>query len=55
MHRGKRIGWLRAATLGANDGLISTSSLVVEAASAEPTQTAVLLAAVGHLFGTVVQ
>jgi VIT1/CCC1 family predicted Fe2+/Mn2+ transporter len=29
VHRGGRIGWLRAAVLGANDGLISTSSLVV--------------------------
>jgi vacuolar iron transporter family protein len=49
MHRGARIGWLRAATLGANDGLISTSSLVVGVASAEPTAGAVLLAAVAGL------
>ncbi|MFN8180047.1 MAG: VIT family protein [bacterium] len=48
-HRRARIGWLRAATLGANDGLISTSSLVVGVASAEPSQTAVLLAAVAGL------
>jgi len=48
-HRSGRIGWLRAATLGANDGLISTSSLVVGVASAAPTQAAVLLAAVAGL------
>jgi len=49
LHRSERIGWLRAATLGANDGLISTSSLVVGVASVEPTQAAVLLAAVAGL------
>jgi VIT1/CCC1 family predicted Fe2+/Mn2+ transporter len=32
-HRGNRIGWLRAAVLGANDGLISTSSIIVGVAS----------------------
>jgi VIT1/CCC1 family predicted Fe2+/Mn2+ transporter len=50
-HHGERIGWLRAAVLGANDGLISTGSLVVGVASAEPTRTAVLLAAVAGLVG----
>lgn len=49
LHRSARIGWLRAATLGANDGLISTSSLVVGVASAEPTQGAVLIAAIAGL------
>jgi vacuolar iron transporter family protein len=48
-HRSQRLGWLRAATLGANDGLISTSSLVVGVASATPTKAAVLLAAVAGL------
>jgi VIT1/CCC1 family predicted Fe2+/Mn2+ transporter len=48
-HRSHRLGWLRAATLGANDGLISTSSLVVGVASATPTRAAVLLAAVAGL------
>ncbi len=48
-HRGERIGWLRAAVLGANDGLISTSSLVVGVAAAEPDQTAILLTAVAGL------
>jgi VIT1/CCC1 family predicted Fe2+/Mn2+ transporter len=49
LHRGERIGWLRAAVLGANDGLISTSSLVVGVAAAEPSRAAVLLAAVAGL------
>jgi len=48
-HRTDRIGWMRAAVLGANDGLISTSSLVVGVASAGPDQTAVLVAAVAGL------
>ena len=48
-HRTDRIGWLRAAVLGANDGLISTGSLVVGVASAGPQRTAVLLAAVAGL------
>ena len=48
-HRSGRIGWLRAAVLGANDGLISTSSLVVGVAAAEPSRTAILLAAVAGL------
>jgi len=49
IHRSERIGWLRAAVLGANDGLISTSSLVVGVAAAEPSRAAVLLAAVAGL------
>jgi VIT1/CCC1 family predicted Fe2+/Mn2+ transporter len=49
LHRSGRIGWMRAAVLGANDGLISTSSLIVGVASAEPRRTAVLLAAVAGL------
>jgi VIT1/CCC1 family predicted Fe2+/Mn2+ transporter len=48
-HRGERTGWLRAAVLGANDGLISTSSLVVGVAAAEPDRAAVLLAAIAGL------
>ena len=48
-HRGERTGWLRAAVLGANDGLISTSSLVVGVAAAEPSRAAILLAAVAGL------
>jgi len=48
-HRSGRIGWLRAAVLGANDGLISTSSLVVGVAAAAPNHAAILLAAVAGL------
>jgi VIT1/CCC1 family predicted Fe2+/Mn2+ transporter len=44
-HRSSSIGWLRAAVLGANDGLISTSSLVVGVASAQAAPESVLLAA----------
>ena len=48
-HRGDRIGWLRAAVLGSNDGLISTSSLVVGVAAAGPSREAIVLAAVAGL------
>jgi VIT1/CCC1 family predicted Fe2+/Mn2+ transporter len=44
-HRTQHIGWLRAAVLGANDGLISTSSLVMGVAAAGSSQAAVLIAA----------
>lgn len=50
-HRSDRIGWLRAAVLGANDGLISIGSLVVGVAAAEPNRSAVLLSAVAGLVG----
>ena len=49
LHRSKRIGWLRAAVLGANDGLISTSSLVVGVAAAEPGRAGILVTAVAGL------
>jgi VIT1/CCC1 family predicted Fe2+/Mn2+ transporter len=49
LHRSNRIGWLRASVLGANDGLISTSSLIVGVASAEPARSAVMVAAVAGL------
>ena len=48
-HRTEHIGWLRAAVLGANDGLISTSSLVVGVAAADTGRDAVLLAALAGL------
>jgi VIT1/CCC1 family predicted Fe2+/Mn2+ transporter len=48
-HRTHRVGWLRAAVLGANDGLISTSSLIVGVAAASATRGAVLTAAVAGL------
>jgi vacuolar iron transporter family protein len=48
-HRTERIGWLRAAVLGANDGLISTGSLVVGVAAAQAARADVLLAATAGL------
>ncbi|MGB5251741.1 MAG: VIT1/CCC1 transporter family protein, partial [Sedimenticolaceae bacterium] len=37
MHRSHRVGWLRAAVLGANDGIVSTASLIVGVAAASTT------------------
>ena len=49
LHRASRIGWLRAAVLGANDGLISTASLVVGVAASAATRADVLVAGVAGL------
>jgi VIT1/CCC1 family predicted Fe2+/Mn2+ transporter len=48
-HRTGRIGWLRAAVLGANDGIVSTSSLVLGVAAANATHSNVLVAGVAGL------
>lgn len=48
-HRTEHIGWLRAAVLGANDGLISTSSLVVGVAAAQASRQPILVAAVAGM------
>lgn len=48
-HRTEHIGWLRAAVLGANDGLISTASLVVGVAASGTGRAAVLIAGVAGL------
>ncbi|KAF1722752.1 VIT1/CCC1 transporter family protein [Pseudoxanthomonas wuyuanensis] len=48
-HRNQRIGWLRAAVLGANDGLISTSSLIVGVSAADASVRSVLLAGLAGL------
>ncbi len=48
-HRVSRIGWLRAAVLGANDGIVSTASLIVGVAAASGTGSAVLVAGVAGL------
>jgi VIT1/CCC1 family predicted Fe2+/Mn2+ transporter len=48
-HRQERIGWLRAAVLGANDGIISTSSLMVGVAAAGSSAAAVMTAGVAGL------
>lgn len=49
LHRSEHTGWLRAAVLGANDGLISTSSLVVGVAAAQAARDPILLAALAGL------
>jgi VIT1/CCC1 family predicted Fe2+/Mn2+ transporter len=48
-HRTEHIAWLRAAVLGANDGLISTSSLVVGVAAASVSRDPIVLAALAGL------
>ncbi len=48
-HRNDRIGWLRAAILGANDGIVSTASLIVGVASAHAETRSVLLAGMAGL------
>lgn len=45
IHRGHRAGWLRAAVLGANDGLVSTSSLMVGVATASSAHGSAVLTA----------
>jgi len=51
-HRSERIGWLRAAVLGANDGIVSTASLVVGVAAANASPHDVLLAGIAGLVAT---
>ncbi|HEY5081385.1 MAG TPA: VIT family protein [Bauldia sp.] len=48
-HLVSRIGWLRAAVLGANDGIVSTASLIVGVAAAAATRNEVLIAGVAGL------
>jgi VIT1/CCC1 family predicted Fe2+/Mn2+ transporter len=48
-HLVARIGWLRAAVLGANDGLVSTASLIVGVAAAEASRSGILIAGVAGL------
>jgi vacuolar iron transporter family protein len=48
-HRSSRIGWLRAAVLGANDGIVSTASLIVGVASAASSRQEVLVAGIAGL------
>lgn len=48
-HLVARIGWLRAAVLGANDGIVSTASLIVGVAAANPDKGAILLAGAAGL------
>lgn len=48
-HRTHRVGWLRAAVLGANDGIVSTASLVLGVAAAGADAQAILVAGVAGL------
>ena len=48
-HRAARIGWLRAAVLGANDGIVSTASLVIGVAAASGDKGEILIAGVAGL------
>ncbi|HLX81929.1 MAG TPA: VIT family protein [Burkholderiales bacterium] len=48
-HRNERIGWLRATVLGANDGILSTASLVLGVAASEATHASILIAGVAGL------
>ncbi|WP_299001853.1 VIT family protein [uncultured Shewanella sp.] len=49
LHRMHRIGWLRAAVLGANDGIVSTASLIIGVAAAHSTRFDILLAGMAGL------
>lgn len=48
-HLVERIGWLRAAVLGANDGIVSTASLIVGVAAATATRSDILIAGIAGL------
>ena len=48
-HRGERVGWLRAAVLGANDGIVSTASLMLGVAAAHASPAAILTTGVAGL------
>ncbi|RUO98091.1 VIT family protein [Hyphomicrobium sp.] len=48
-HVVERVGWLRAAVLGANDGILSTASLIAGVASANGSQQSILIAGVAGL------
>ena len=50
-HAFARIGWLRAAVLGANDGIVSTASLILGVAAAEASRGSVLTAGIAALVG----
>ena len=48
-HRTQRVGWLRASVLGANDGIVSTASLVVGIAASNATHQAIVVAGIAGL------
>jgi len=49
IHRSHRVGWLRAAVLGANDGIVSTASLIIGVAAASAAHEGILLAGAAGL------
>lgn len=49
LHRSEHIGWLRAAVLGANDGIVSTASLILGVAAANSSHEAILVAGIAGL------
>lgn len=49
VHRAHRVGWLRAAVLGANDGIVSTASLIIGVAAASAAHADILLAGIAGL------
>jgi vacuolar iron transporter family protein len=51
VHRSDRVGWLRAAVLGAQDGIVSTASLVIGVAAASGDRTEVIVAGTAALVG----
>lgn len=48
-HKTEHIGWLRAAVLGANDGIVSTSSLIIGVASSGATHSSIIVAGIAGL------
>lgn len=48
-HRSHRIGWLRAAVLGANDGIVSTASLIIGVAAAHASHTSIIISGIAGL------
>ena len=48
-HYVNRVGWLRASVLGANDGLLSTTSIVIGVAAASPDRNTIILAALAGM------
>ena len=48
-HIVERVGWLRAAVLGANDGIVSTASLIAGVASSDASQKSILVAGIAGL------
>lgn len=49
IHRSNRVGWLRASVLGANDGIVSTASLIIGVAAASTGHESILLAGIAGL------